>query len=212
MNNDLLPDYQKYLRTKCLVQEKYITYYANWASKFLAFSNNNKELNQALQVEKFINYLATQNKIADWQIRQAHDAVRLYFNHVDPAINNNRNVKAVCSRHDIKSLIDKVREAIRIRHYSYRTEQTYTYWLKCFFDYIKDVKVKQADAISMDSADVKDYLTYLALKKRVSASTQNQAFLKAISFQLSAFSKRINRANIERFQTTQSVGKSTQIN
>ncbi len=33
MQNELLPEYQKYLHAKSLVQEKYITYYAHWASE-----------------------------------------------------------------------------------------------------------------------------------------------------------------------------------
>jgi hypothetical protein len=37
MNNELLPEYQKYLRVKSLVEEKYIIDYAYWARKFLAF-------------------------------------------------------------------------------------------------------------------------------------------------------------------------------
>ena len=35
MNNELLTEYQKCLRAKSLVQEKYITYYAHWARKFI---------------------------------------------------------------------------------------------------------------------------------------------------------------------------------
>jgi hypothetical protein len=57
MNNELLPEYQKYLSAKNLVQDQYIIYYAYWASKFLIFSNNNKELNNDLQIEKFIYHL-----------------------------------------------------------------------------------------------------------------------------------------------------------
>jgi hypothetical protein len=83
MNNELLPEYQKYLSAKNLVQDQYIIYYAYWASKFLIFSNNNKELNNDLQIEKFIYHLESQRNIKDWQIRQAHDSVRLYFNHAE---------------------------------------------------------------------------------------------------------------------------------
>ena len=78
MNNELLPEYQKYLLAKSLVQEKHITYYAHWASKFLSFSNKNKDLNQVLQTEKFLDHLATQQSIKEWQIRQAQRGTNQY--------------------------------------------------------------------------------------------------------------------------------------
>ena len=182
MNNELLLEFQNYLRTKSIVQEKYITYYAHWASKFLSFSNKNNDLNHDLQVQKFLNDLTTHDNAADWQIRQAHDAIRLYFNHVDSINSKNEDVQAVYAHNDIKSLINKARQAIRIRHYSYRTEQTYLSWLKSYFGYLQDVEMKQPDELSLDSSDVKNYLSYLALKKKVAASTQNQAFNAILFF------------------------------
>jgi integron integrase len=43
-------------------------------------------------------------------------------------------------------------------------------------DYASNVKKKDIRAAGLDSGDVKDFLSYLALKRRVSSSTQNQAF------------------------------------
>ncbi|NJL55430.1 hypothetical protein HC928_09760 [bacterium] len=31
-----------------------------------------------------------------------------------------------------KKLLDRVRDAIRVKHYSYRTEQTYVQWIRCY--------------------------------------------------------------------------------
>lgn len=65
-------------------------------------------------------------------------------------------------------------KAIRIRHYSYRTEKTYIYWTRNFLGYLTDTKKNNFDIASVDSEDVRDYLSYLALKRKVLASTQNQ--------------------------------------
>ena len=46
-------------------------------SKFLAFSNKNQDLEPDLRVEKFLNQLKSQKKIADWQVRQGDEALRL---------------------------------------------------------------------------------------------------------------------------------------
>jgi hypothetical protein len=50
-------------------------------SKFLAFSNNNLDLGPDLRIQKYLTLLKSQKKIADWQIKQADQALRLYIHH-----------------------------------------------------------------------------------------------------------------------------------
>lgn len=81
MNSNKLPEFKSFLLSNSLVSEKYITFYAHWASKFLTFSNGNEHLNVDLRIREFLNYLRTQNNISDWQIRQANEAIQLYTVH-----------------------------------------------------------------------------------------------------------------------------------
>lgn len=67
-------------------------------------------------------------------------------------------------------LPDRMREALRSRHYSQRTEQTYCYWPRRFI-YFHDVRHPP----HMAEPEINDFLTHVAVKERVSASTQNQA-------------------------------------
>jgi integrase len=67
-------------------------------------------------------------------------------------------------------LLDRVREAIRARHYSRRTEKAYVGWIKRYIFF--HGKRHPAD---MGGAEVTRFLTTLAVDGRVSASTQNQA-------------------------------------
>jgi integron integrase len=60
---------------------------------------------------------------------------------------------------------------IKTRHYSRKTLKTYAHWSRQFQRFLKDKSPG-----SLSSKDVKQYLTYLAVKCNVSASTQNQAF------------------------------------
>lgn len=60
---------------------------------------------------------------------------------------------------------------VKRRHYSRRTLRTYAGWSRQFQRFLKD---KPTDEVSTD--DVKNYLTYLAVKCEVAAATQNQAF------------------------------------
>jgi integron integrase len=73
-------------------------------------------------------------------------------------------------------LITRVREAIRVRHYSIRTEKTYVDWIK---RYIRFHQMKHPDSVGADG--VKRFLTWLAVEHNVAASTQNQA-LNALVF------------------------------
>ena len=73
-------------------------------------------------------------------------------------------------------LLDKVREAIRTRHYSRRTEKVYVGWIKRFI-YFHNVR----HPVEMAEPEINAFLTHLAIKEKVSASTQNQA-LSALLF------------------------------
>jgi integron integrase len=73
-------------------------------------------------------------------------------------------------------LLDRVRDAIRRRHYSYRTEQAYVHWIKRYI-YFHD----RRHPSEMGAAEVTGFLTHLASDREVSASTQNQA-LSALLF------------------------------
>jgi len=79
---------------------------------------------------------------------------------------------------DTKSpkLLDQVRETIRTKHYSYRTEQTYVDWIKRFILFHNKRHPKD-----MGAEEVQAYITYLANERKVASSTQNQA-LSAIVF------------------------------
>ena len=67
-------------------------------------------------------------------------------------------------------LLDQVRNAIRTKHYSYSTEKTYIDWIKRYIFFHNKQHPKE-----MGEREISDFLTYLAVKRKVSSSTQNQA-------------------------------------
>jgi len=73
-------------------------------------------------------------------------------------------------------LLDRVRLAIRARHYSFRTEEAYVAWVKRFI--LFHGKHHPAE---MGEPEINRFLTDLAVNRKVSASTQNQA-LSALLF------------------------------
>jgi len=73
-------------------------------------------------------------------------------------------------------LCRSVRDAIRLKHYSIRTEQAYVNWIKRYI-YFHNVR----HPAEMGAAEVQAFLTHLAVEGNVAASTQNQA-LSALLF------------------------------
>ena len=75
-----------------------------------------------------------------------------------------------------KKLLDQVRDAIRLKHYSYSTEKTYVHWAKRYILFHN-----KRHPAEMATGEVEAFLTHLAKDENVSASTQNQA-LNALLF------------------------------
>jgi integron integrase len=69
------------------------------------------------------------------------------------------------------SVIDRLEAEITTRHYSRKTLKTYADWIRKYQHYIKNKRPAE-----LSDAEVKAYLAFLAVKCKVSASTQNQAF------------------------------------
>jgi integron integrase len=73
-------------------------------------------------------------------------------------------------------LLDQVRDRIRTRHLSYRTEKTYLYWIRRYLGFHQHKYPRE-----LGSTEVTAFLTSLAVNNKVAASTQNQA-LAAVLF------------------------------
>ena len=78
------------------------------------------------------------------------------------------NAPVDSTAHPKPKLLDQLREALRSRHYSRRTEQTYCHWVKryIFFHNVRH-------PAEMAEPEINQFLTHLAVKEHVSASTQH---------------------------------------
>ena len=114
---------------------------------------------------------------ADWKVRQPLAAAT-----ASPEQRPPLDEEFLRARHQGKSdrgelpprfapFIDEIRAAVRARHYSYRTEQTYVGWITRFLAYAAPEKRQD-----LEPSQAKDYLDYLSVVRRVSSATQNQAF------------------------------------
>ena len=77
---------------------------------------------------------------------------------------------------DKPKLLDQLREALRLKHHSLKTEKSYVHWGRRFILFHNKRHPQE-----MGVAEVQAFLNYLAVEQHVSASTQNQA-LNALVF------------------------------
>lgn len=175
-----LQQFGEFLLRARLVREEAAPHVVRWVRRFLSGPASNEPL--ADQTRRFCEELEQSGRYPDWQVRQAEHAIRLYFvNFLNRTDWNTSSSVAFDSRgHTTPArALDLLRQRLRTRHYSYRTECTYVDWARRFFKYAESRQ--QAPEPKIDSTTVRDYLTHLTVRQTVSASTQNQA-LSALLF------------------------------
>jgi integron integrase len=85
-------------------------------------------------------------------------------------------------------LLDEIRRVLRVKNYSYRTEQSYIYWIRKFILFHN----KKHPSL-MGEPEINQFINFLALKQNVSASTQNQALCALLFLYKVVLNKEIGR-------------------
>lgn len=124
---EILPEFQRFLLNKKLVPDKNAPFYAYWVSRFLDHARKHEMIATEYQesaVMEFLDALRSDKRILDWQHRQADDAIRLYyFQYLGKA----GKVSVGASSSNIPEILKETRRLIRLKHYSYSTEQYRTH-------------------------------------------------------------------------------------
>ena len=89
-----------------------------------------------------------------------------------PAVQVGKVLEAIIPNPKLK-LLDQVREVMRLKHYSIRTEHCYCDWIR---RYIKFHRMRSREELVGGTGKVELFLSDLAVNGQVAASTQNQAF------------------------------------
>ena len=167
---------------------KWLRYYLDFCEKYSHSKSSKGSLSH------FKNKLEQKNQSLQ-KIEQAQNAISLFYNLIASYKNtpkkypNNLKIsenktsyapkkKSPVSRNESwKNEFELLTNEIKLRHYSQKTFRTYRSWVKHFQSFIKS---KSPQLI--DSDDAKRFITYLAVEKKVAASTQNQAFNALLFF------------------------------
>jgi len=171
-----LQQFGEFLLKGQLVRQSAAPHVVRWVRRFLSRQASDEPL--ADQVRRFCDDLERHGGIEDWQVRQAEQALRIYFVNflARPDWHRRPASTVVDEQGGTRPLaaLEHLRLRVRTRHYSYRTECTYADWVRRFLDYL--VEQQGIPHPRVESESVRNYLTHLAVRRGVSASTQNQAF------------------------------------
>ena len=183
----ILEEFPAYLEANRLARPQHIPFLRRWAERYV-----NAPADPALspddRLRTFLAALEQTPGVADWQVRQAEDAVVLLRQFVatrrpqasragstPPSAAGDAavplpGVPVVVGEAWTKTL-SAARDLLRLRRYSPKTETAYLDWARRFAAYCGN-----RPPFTLAEGDVKRYLTHLAMERHVSASTQNQAF------------------------------------
>jgi integron integrase len=121
------------------------------------------------------SFLAELEKTSEeWKLNQARRALQLYTYYKSAGA---RPVSAKADTLDRtltdtdESLLDRLVKALRLRHLSPRTEKSYCGWAERFLSFVKYHKGQE-----LGETELKNYLSFLAIDRKVATATQRQAF------------------------------------
>ncbi len=175
-NSDITPDQYSHCK-------KWLRYYLDFCKKYAHSYTDAKSLLLFLKKLEIKQQTPSQRS-------QAKKAVQLYYSGIersknppDPQIfppgvcENMITYDSTVEAAPWVIAINSIKNEIELRHYSKKTLKAYSLWTEKLRYFTKD-KLPE----SLTPADVKEFLTFLAVKKKVSASSQNQAFHALLFF------------------------------
>lgn len=179
-------DFAKYLLDNRIVKAGSEKYFIFWVRQFYQNTDTRSKLPWYDQLQLFIDNLERDARYSDWHLRQADQAIRLYFtgflgnfrskrpdnSNVTPLQLNKDNTYA------ISQLLFSLKEAMTIRRYARKTIESYLLWVKrfLFYNYKKQNQSNDLIRIINIRQMSRDFLAHMVLNKKISASTQNQIF------------------------------------
>jgi len=184
------------LLTSCKIPVNKQNFYRKWLRYYLDFCRKYKHSVADKETLTYFKKKLKGKNQADYLIKQADDAVHFYYDIIrsDPGMirmsvevnknnypNETKTLQGGTKKNSVKkkwdSALAQMADEIKLRHYSPKTLSTYSTWVRKFQYYLED-KVPE----DLSTEDVKQFLTFLAVRQKVSASSQNLAFNSLLFF------------------------------
>ena len=144
---------------------KWLRYYLDFCLKYHHAPRDEESLSP------FLQKLASKRQAPELQ-KQAAASVALYYDLMKTWIAEpEANAEVEAARAPWDACHVRLKEEVRLRQYSPKTFTTYAGWIGQFQGFLEN-----KNPATVNSDDARRFLTHLAVKRRVVASTQNQAF------------------------------------
>jgi len=181
--------FAEFLLSTSVVRQGAEKYFVHWVRLFNTERYRWRGLMWHEQLPLFLEYLRDLGRLEEWKIGQAEQSVRLYFSSFIRGKEGGETTPQPLVEIDVdgsfpvQSALRIFVESIRLKNYSLRTEKTYLQQVKSFFGHsLKSSHDKNKFFISDIEEKVRNYLAYLAIHRKVSATTQNLAFNSLVTF------------------------------
>ena len=169
-----MQNFANYLVSKRFTSKKVSHFYKLWVINLYDFIG--KKPGNHLEKCDIDHYIKNLSKSKmEWQVKQAQEAIRLYLYYLKRPQTNSIKTENDNKAH-WKAVASEMVNVIRLKQLSLQTERTYMQWLKRFYLFLAG-----RSPYLIDNTHVIAFLTHLAVDRRVSPSTQNQA-LNALLF------------------------------
>jgi len=176
--------FKEFLLHRGSINPQYVPFYLKWVTECYHFLNLNPTTRiNGDQRRQFLDQMS--RRYENWQVKQADTALRLFDYFLS------REIKKIpaggpAAMGDWRALEEKMREMLRLRQMSLSTEKTYLTWVHSFRAF-----VQEKEPSGLEGRDLQDFLSRLAVEKKVSPSTQNQALNAVVFFYRHVLGKNI---------------------
>ena len=170
-----MDEFIQFLEKKRVANPKKRSFYALWIRNLYNFLNKRPgDLLNDDEIARFLSDIG--GTYHDWQVQQAQESIQLYLHYQRKPRNFRRAMPAGVERL-WSGAVEQMVSFMRLRHMSLRTEETYLHWMRQFYRQVRGVPPNE-----LNSDHVIGFLTYLAVDRKVSRATQNQAFNAILFF------------------------------
>ncbi|MDD4019239.1 MAG: integron integrase [Kiritimatiellae bacterium] len=179
----LLAAFADHLLKNRLADERHGRFMVGWVRRFLAFPPPMPGATAEECMQAYLRALEAE-RYEDWKVEQARMSVTAWLawrrgQAVSPPAVSKLSLEADATVEPAQAL-ETLTQTMRVRHYSYRTEQAYVDWVRRFFDYLVSVGRVANGRPVLTEDTFQSFISHLATHLHVAAGTQNQAFASVL--------------------------------
>ncbi|CAD7845494.1 MAG: Integron integrase IntIPac [Olavius algarvensis Delta 4 endosymbiont] len=164
-----MEEFRQYLLKNRFTALKAVDFYVHWVLQFCNYCQKHPEDDYRQEdIDRHLQSIAKHRK--QWQLDQAREAIEI-FRFWKACRDGKKHSVRLDTRGHWRTVASDMRKMMRLKHLALRTEQAYLGWVRRFYLFVNGDTPE-----SLNAGHVKNFMTHLAVERKVSATTQNQGF------------------------------------